>query len=57
LLHCKVEITKAKGKAPKVSAAARKGGSRLLTFPKGDMPKGMRHKARKGWLLERQHGF
>jgi len=37
-----------KGKGLKVLVATRKGRSRLLTFPRGDLPKGLRHKARKG---------
>jgi len=37
-----------KGKGPKVLIAARKRWSRLLTLPRGDWPKGQRHKARKG---------
>jgi 5-methylcytosine-specific restriction endonuclease McrA len=38
----------AKGKAPKVLIAARKGRSRLLTFPRGDTPQSVRYKTRKG---------
>jgi len=46
-----------KGKGSKVFVAARKSRSRLLTFPRGDLPKGLRHKARKGrriWDLKWQ---
>lgn len=37
-----------KGKGPKVLIAARKGWSRLLTFPRGADSQESRHKARKG---------
>ena len=33
-----------KGKGPKVLIAARKGWSRLLTFPRGDTPQGVRYR-------------
>jgi len=37
-----------KGKGPKVLIAARKGWSRLLTFPRGAGSQEPRHQARKG---------
>ena len=46
-----------KGKGPKVLIAAGNSGSRLLTFPRGDTQVCVRHKARKGGLLERQSGL
>jgi len=53
----------AKGKAPKVLAAASRKthGSRSHTWSRGAklalQPARFRHKARKGWQLERQHFF
>ena len=47
-LLCKALIMPPKGKGAKVLVAAIKSRSRLLTFPRGDLPKGLRHKARKG---------
>ena len=43
----------AQGKTPKVPAAARKGGSRLQTFPRGAGPQGPCNQARKGGFLTR----
>lgn len=38
----------AKGKGLKVLVADRKIRSRLLTFPRGDSPQGLRYQTRKG---------
>ena len=37
-----------KGKGSKVFVATSNGRSRLLTLPRGDLPKGLRYQARKG---------
>lgn len=47
-LLCKALIMQTKGKGSKVLVAICKDRSRLLTFPRGDTPQGVRNKARKG---------